>query len=235
MLCIVVSCLSPLIIPQGNWLTGWVDLRHLHTRAHKVVQDVRTLCRWSSLPKTATISGTDWCALYLIRENVIQFGFSHFSVVQLSFSNLWFRNKSIKKSKRKILRDSTLQLHTSDVKRQHRRLIWWLFVDVVKPLRRRRVSASVPTEVYRQEGDERRHDPDKPDGGKTSSMGYQPIVVQRTSDVQVAIRRDGAQVQYRRCRAHHVGRHPESTYAGAENPAAHDVVSHREGHDGDGD
>jgi len=32
-----------------------VDHRHLHTRTHLVVQGVRTLCQWHSLPKTGTI------------------------------------------------------------------------------------------------------------------------------------------------------------------------------------
>ena len=66
-----------------------------------------------------------------------------------------------------------------------------LFVDRNESLRRH-FGTSVPAEVYRQEGDERRHDPDESDGGKTSPVRHKSIVVQRAPDVQVTVRRDGA-------------------------------------------
>jgi len=44
-----------LFIRRSRWVSGRVDHRHLHTRTHLVVQGVRTLRQWPSLPKASTI------------------------------------------------------------------------------------------------------------------------------------------------------------------------------------
>lgn len=47
-----------LLIRRPRRVTGWVDHRHVHTRTQIIVQGVRTLRQWSSLPK----AGTLWCS-----------------------------------------------------------------------------------------------------------------------------------------------------------------------------
>jgi hypothetical protein len=47
-----------LLIRHPRRVTDWVDHRNLHTRTHIVIQDARTLCQWSSLPKACTL----WCS-----------------------------------------------------------------------------------------------------------------------------------------------------------------------------
>jgi hypothetical protein len=49
-----------LLILHLRSVTGWVDNRHLCTKVHRVVQNVRTLRQWSSLP----MAGTLWCSYW---------------------------------------------------------------------------------------------------------------------------------------------------------------------------
>ena len=66
-------------------------------------------------------------------------------------------------------------------------------------------------------------------------MRHPELVVKRPPDVDVPIGADGAQVQYRRRRAHYVRRYPDVAEDGAERPPSGDVVDDGERHDGDGD
>ena len=93
----------------------------------------------------------------------------------------------------------------------------------------------MPAEVDRQKRDKRRHNPEQSDGSQRAPMSDQSVVVQRTADVDVPVETDGTQVQYRRRRAHDVGRHPHPAGAMAEYPPAKHVVDDGERHYDGGD
>ena len=61
------------LIRRPRRVTGWVDHWHLHTRTHRVVQDVRKLSQWSSLPKARTL----WCRLPIATSQTGRFKTLH--------------------------------------------------------------------------------------------------------------------------------------------------------------
>ena len=81
---------------------------------------------------------------------------------------------------------------------------------------------------------EQRHQPDAGDAERHHAARHQAAVAQRVLDVDVAVQRDGAQVQDAGRAAEHVKRDPHVAELGAERPVLEQVVGERERHDGAG-
>ena len=88
----------------------------------------------------------------------------------------------------------------------------------------------MPSHLYGQEGDESGQHPDAGDGGDGPTRRHPHVVVQRVTDVDVAIEADGAQVEDGGGGEHHVERDPDEAKRVPEQPPPDEVISDGEGH-----
>jgi len=85
--------------------------------------------------------------------------------------------------------------------------------------------------VYGEEGDKCGQDPDSGDDDQGPVARHPDVVVERVTDVDVALETDGAEVHDRRGRTHDVRGDPNVTEHCAEDPVTEDLVGDRERHD----
>ena len=88
----------------------------------------------------------------------------------------------------------------------------------------------MPAELDREEGYERRENPDGRYDKEGPVLRHPGLVVQRISDVDVTIQADGTEVHNRSGRAHDVRGHPDVAHGPSEHPATKDVIDEGESH-----